>query len=371
MKIAKQNNVMKLLNSLRKFVPAVVILTLVGIGCSSPDETTSQTEEAIPVEIQKASLNQTSASFQYSGTVASERTVNLSTKIMGRVTQLDVDEGDYVQQGEVLVRIKDDNLQAQKSQVQASLQEARAGLKNTETNYNRMKALYEKESATKKELDDITTQYEMAKAKVKALEGKLREINDMLEYAVLEAPFNGYVVGKRVDEGDMAGPGQPLIAFEQESRMKVEITVPETQIMNINIGDTVSVDIKAASLKNIIGTVANLNPSGNRASRQFTVEVRLPELDKSSGVKSGMFAQVGLTSVGDPVITVPRSAIIERGQLTGIYTLNGDSEVLLRWIRLGDESGDEVEVLSGLAPGEAYVSKFDGNLREGQKVRTQ
>ena len=371
MKISKQTNVMSLFKSLRGFLPAFVILTLVGVGCSSPDETTSQTEEAIPVEVQKASLTQTSASFQYSGTVASERTVSLSTKVMGRVTQLDVDEGDYVQKGEVLVRIKDDNLQAQESQIQASLQEAKAGLQNTETNYNRMKALYEKESATKKELDDITTQHEMAKAKVKALEGKLREINDMLDYTVLEAPFNGYVIDKRANEGDMAAPGQPLISFEQESQMKVEISVPETQIMNINIGDTVSVDIKAAGLRNLTGTVANMNPSGNRASRQFMVEIRLPKLDKSSGVKSGMFAQVGLTSVGDPVITVPRSAIIERGQLTGIYTLNGDSEVLLRWIRLGDESKDEVEVLSGLAPGETYVSNFDGNLREGQKVRTQ
>lgn len=371
MKIAKQNNLMSLLNILHRLVPALVLLTLVGVGCSSPDETRSQTEETIPVEVQQASLNQTFASFQYSGTVGSERTVNLSTTVMGRVTQLDVDEGDYVKQGEVLVRVKDDNLQAQKSQIEASLQEAKAGLKNTEINYDRLKALYEKESATKKELDDITTQYEMAKAKVKALEGKLREINDMLDYTVLEAPFDGYVVDKRVNEGDMAAPGQPLISFEQESRMKVDITVPETQIMHFDIGDTVSVDIKAAGLRNLTGTVANVNPSGSRASRQFTVEIRLPDLDKSSGVKSGMFARVGLASVGDPIITVPRSAIVERGQLTGIYTLNSDSEVLLRWIRLGNENDEEVEVLSGLAPGEMYVSKFDGILREGQKVSTK
>lgn len=370
-KINKQMKGIKLLNSFGRLLSIFMIFTVVGVACSSAEDDTDQQEEPIAVAVETASLTQKSATYQYSGTVASEHTVNLSTKIMGRVTQLDVEEGDYVQKGDVLVRIKDDNLQAQKNQVEANLLEAEAGLNNAETNYNRFKALYEQESATKKELDDITTKYEMAKAKVKALEGKLREINDMLDYTVLEAPFNGYVVAKRINEGDMAGPGQPLISFEKKDNMKVEITVPETQIARFNMGDEVSVDIKAAGLRNIKGTVSNVNPSGNRASRQFMVEIKLPEMGDDSGVKSGMFAQVGLKSAGDSVVAVPQSAIIERGQLTGLFTLSSDSELILRWVRLGDEYEGNVEVLSGLAPGEKFVSKVDGSLQEGQKVSTQ
>jgi multidrug efflux pump subunit AcrA (membrane-fusion protein) len=117
--------------------------------------------------------------------------------------------------------------------------------------------------------------------------------------------------------------------------------------------------------------VSSVNPSGNRASRQFTVEVRLPDLGRNHGLKSGMFAEVGLASTSDSSLTVPKTAIVERGQLTGLYTLTGDSELILRWVRLGDTNGDRVEVLSGLAPGEKYVSSFESPLREGQKVTAQ
>ncbi|WP_171032909.1 efflux RND transporter periplasmic adaptor subunit [Fodinibius saliphilus] len=362
---------MSFINSYSRMLPVLVILLMLGISCSSSEETEIDPQESVRVSVEKAKARQASNSYQYAGEVTSERTVTLSTKVMGRVSQLDVEQGDYLQKGEVLVRIKDDNLQAQKNQVEARMQEAKAGLKNTETNYNRLKALHEKESATQKELDDISTQYEMAKAKVNALEGKLNEINDMLNYTVLEAPFNGYVVDKRISEGDMAAPGQPLVSFEQEGQMEVEITVPETQISHFNRGDTVSVDIKAAGIQNLMGMVAAINPSGNRGSRQFRLKVRLPELDEEAGIKSGMFARVTRNSKGEPVVTIPQSAIVERGQLTGIYTLSSNNELVLRWIRLGDSNGQNIEVLSGLAAGEQYVSNVDGTLREGQKVSTQ
>lgn len=361
----------KIMNISGRLLSAIVVLTLVGVACSSSEESEMPQDEPISVVTQTADYANSTSSHYFSGTVSSDRTVNLSTKVMGRITQLDVEEGDYAEEGEVLIQVKDDNLQAQKNQVEAGLLEARAALKNTETNYKRIKALYEQESATKKELDDITTQYEMAKAKVKTLESKMQEVNDMLDYTALEAPFNGYVIAKMASEGDMAGPGQPLLTFEKEDVMKVKTTVPESQISLFSLNDTVAVDIKAAGYEDGTGIVRNINQAGNRGSRQFAVEIMLPELDKSSGVKSGMFAEVGITTTRDQAILVPQSAIIERGQLTGLYTLNDESEVVLRWVRLGETTGDKVEVLSGLAAGERYISVVDQPLAEGRKVKTQ
>jgi multidrug efflux pump subunit AcrA (membrane-fusion protein) len=153
--------------------------------------------------------------------------------------------------------------------------------------------------------------------------------------------------------------------------MKAEVTVPETEISLFSLDDTVSVDVKAVGRQQLVGVVSSVNPSGSRASRQFMVEVSLPELSRNHGLKSGMFAEVGLASTSDSSLMVPQTAIVERGQLTGLYTLTGDSEVILRWVRLGDSSGDQVEVLSGLVPGEQYVSSFEAPLREGQKVNAQ
>ena len=360
----------KIMNISGRLLAVITVFTLVGVGCSSSEEAETTKEQPISVVTQTASFAKGTATHRFSGTVTSDRTINMSTKVMGRITELDVEEGDFVKEGDVLVRIKDDNLQAQKSQVESGLLEARAALQNTETNYNRIKNLYEQESATKKELDDISTQYEMGKAKVKTLESKLREVEDMLDYTKLTAPFDGYVVSKRLTEGDMAGPGQPIIAFEQEMKMNVKITVPESEIGLFSLDDTVGVDVEAAGYQGN-GIVSNINQSGNRGSRQFAVEVTLPEQAVTQGVKSGMFAEVGLATEKDRAIVVPQNAIVERGQLTGLYTLNDNSEVVLRWVLLGDSSGENIEILSGLKAGEVYVSKVDRPLSEGQKVSAQ
>lgn len=363
-----RNRIMKLSGRL---ISAVIILALAGSACSSSDESEVQQDRATSVVTKTADFAQGKATHRFSGTVSSDRTTNISTKVMGRITQLDVEEGDFVQKGDMLVRIKDDNLQAQKGQVESSLMEAKAALQNTETNYNRLQNLYEQDSATRKELDDISAEYKMAKARMKSLESRLREIEDMLDYTLLTAPYNGYVVSKMASEGDMAGPGQPILTFEQEDMMKLKVTVPESEISLFSLNDTVSVDIHAAGYNKAEGVVANINQSASRGSRQFSVEIRLPELAEDSGVKSGMFAEIGLATEKGRAIVVPKSAIIERGQLTGLYTLNDDSEVVLRWVRLGDESGDNVEVLSGLSEGETFVASADQQLREGQKVSTQ
>lgn len=354
-----------------RLLSVIVVLTLVGVSCSAPDKSEIQNDQPISVVTQTADLVQSKATHRFSGSVTSDRTINMSTKVMGRITHLDVEEGDFVKEGDVLIRIKDDNLQAQKSQVESSLIEAQAGLQNVETNYNRIKNLYEQESATKKEFDDISTEYEMAKAKIKTLKSRLREIEDMLDYTLLTAPFDGYVVSKMFSEGDMAAPGQPIIAFEQENMMKVKFTVPESAVGLFTRNDTVSVDVTAAGYQNGKGIVTNINQAGNRGSRQFAVEVMLPGLEKQPGVKSGMFAEVGLSTEKNRAILVPQAAILERGQLTGLYTLNDDSEIVLRWVRLGDSNGDKVEVLTGLSEGETFVSSIDQRLHEGQKVSTQ
>jgi len=368
-------NTMKLKSMYRYgvWISLLALLSLTAGACSSTEESDTEAQNIPTVTVSKAGLSETSTAHRFSGTVASRRTVQISTKVTGRVTQLDVEEGDYVSQGEILVRIKDDNLQAQKNQVEARLTEAQAALKNNETNYRRINNLYEKESATQKELDDITTQYESAKANVKALEAKLQEINDLLDYTVLEAPFNGYVVGKHISEGDLAGPGQPLLAFEREGDMKVNLSIPESQIAFFQLNDTVSVYVPAVRAEAMTGIVANVNPSGKRGSRQFGAEIVFPNLDSDSGLKSGMFAEVSLVSQQEQSILVPESAVVRRGQLAGLYTLNDNSEVVLRWIRVGEtDTGDgTVEVLSGLAAGEAYIASFDAPLKEGQKVDAQ
>lgn len=346
----------------------LLVVSFTAVSCGGSSEESVTPDQPVTVELGTATMQPMEAMQKYAGTVASEHTVNLSTKVMGRISELNVEEGDYARKGDVLVQIKDNQIRAQKKQVEANLDQAKANLENVEKNYNRLKALYESESVTQKEFDDMRTQYRSTQAQVQALESKLSEINDMLDYTTLEAPFDGYIVSRNASEGDMASPGRPILGIEKAEGIEVLISVPETEISRFTMQDTVTATVSAAGRQEFKGVVSNINPSATRGSRQFQVEITLIDYSKQSGLKSGMFAEVGVRSVSDSVITVPASAIINRGQLTGLYTLSGDSELMLRWVRLGEQKNNRVQILSGLSAGEQYVTAVDGSLREGLKV---
>jgi RND family efflux transporter MFP subunit len=356
----------------RKILAFTVVLgaTLTLSACGGSEESTTLADDgsAVPVQVAEAEAQSMPQRFRYTGTVQGVRRVPLSTKLMGRVARLTVDEGDRVRQGETLVRIDSNNVQAQKRQVQAQLREARANLQNVETNFERIQALHERESATQKEFDDMKTRYESAQAQVEAMENRLAEINDMLSYAAVTAPIDGYVVEKRIEEGALAAPGHPLLVVETIDALKVVAQVPEYEVNRFAEGDTVAVEIGALD-RTLRGQVTEINPSGSPSSRLFRVQVVL--MDELSGIKSGMYAQVLLQKGETPTTTVPESSLVQRGQLTGLYTVSDDDRAVLRWVRLGSHYDGRVEILSGLRAGERYIARADGRLQDGQKVTAQ
>lgn len=340
-------------------------------SCGEQDTPRDETGTPVAVQVSRATVQHYPQSFQFSGTVKGVRRVNLSTKVMGEITEMPVEKGDRINRGQVLVRIKDASIRAQLQQVKANLSEARVSLENTRTNYKRIEALYEDSSATRKELDDIRTRLEVSESRVAALESKLNEVKDLLNYTVIESPIEGYVVGKFFEKGDLASPGQPLLTVEEVERLEVIASVPESQVGLFSIGDTATVKLPATG-RNFRGQVVTVNPSGDRMTRQFEIKIQLPDgVFSAGGINPGMYARVRLNKGSDEAVMVPKSALLERGQLTGLYTVNDSNELVLRWVRTGRESDGSIEVLSGLNEGETYVTSHEMKLEEGQAVTIQ
>jgi RND family efflux transporter MFP subunit len=310
---------------------------------------------------------------RYSGTLRGNRRVPLSTKMMGTITDLDLDVGDRVRSGQTLARVQSQSVRAQKRQVQARLQEAEAALRNAKTTFDRIKALKEKDSATQKEFDDAQTAYQSAQARVEALKSQLDEINETLAYATITSPIDGFVVEKRAEEGGFATPGRPLLVVESLDDLKAVVQVAESDINRFAVGDSVTVEVGAAGNAQRPGTVTQINPSGNYASRQFEVQVQLRQRpsapNEAQALKSGMYAELLYPMEVSTALTVPETALVHRGQLTGLFTVS-DSTALLRWVRIGETRGDRVEVLSGLRSGETYIADTSPRLVDGQPVHT-
>ena len=290
---------------------------------------------------------------------------------MGFVTKVPVKVGQKVKAGQLLVSINNTDLQAKKAQVEASIIQATAAYKNAKKDYERFTNLFAQQSASQKELDDMTARYEMAKAGLDAAKQMRNEINAQFAYANITAPFSGIITNSFVKEGDMANPGMPLISIEGAQKLQVTAMVSENDITSITNGMQVKVLVK--SLGNTInGTVSEVSLSARNTGGQYLVKIDLEKTNVQ--ILSGMFVNVQFPIEKQQIanktntVLIPESALIREGQLTGVYTLGDNDIAILRWLRIGKKYGNEVEVLSGLSANEPYIVATEGKLYNGAKV---
>ncbi|PNQ72590.1 efflux RND transporter periplasmic adaptor subunit [Hanstruepera neustonica] len=350
----------------------LVALSLTFIGCSGDKKTAvADNNPAINVTVSDVSANNNNPFLAVSGKVQSVNSADLSTRMMGYVTQVPVNVGDTVKKGQLLVAINNADLQAKKAQVEASITEAQAAFTNAEKDYNRFQNLFSENSASQKELDDMTARFEMAKARLEAAKQMRNEVNAQFAYSNITAPFDGVVTSKMIETGDMANPGKPLITVEAPGNFEVMAMVPETEISKIIVNTEVTVLVKSIN-KTLSGKVSEVSTSSKHTGGQYLVKIALNKTD--TNLLSGMFVTVQFPvekQTDNAIVLVPKEALVYNGQLTGVYTVSQTNTAILRWLRLGREYGNKVEVLSGLSADESYIVSAEGKLYNGAKVTIQ
>ncbi|WP_431163022.1 efflux RND transporter periplasmic adaptor subunit [Flagellimonas beolgyonensis] len=353
---------------------AFIALTL-GItlaSCGSDKAQKQDNAPAVPVTVAEVETGDSNTILAGSGQINALNHATLSTRMMGYVESLPVKIGQKVNKGDLLISINNVDLRAKKAQVEASIVEATVAFNNAKKDYERFQNLFNENSASQKELDDMTARYEMAKARLEAANQMKNEVNSQFAYANIRAPFSGVVTNTYIDEGDMANPGVPLVSVESPGGFEVVAKVAEDNIIGIEVGAKALIQVNALGTT-VTGKVTELSASAQNTGGQYLMKVQLDDTDAK--ILSGMYATVRLetenTENSKKVVTVPSEALIQKGQLTGVYTLGQDNVALLRWLRLGETYGNEVEVLSGLSAGETYIVSADGKLFNGAKVTIQ
>ena len=360
---------------MKKYIYTIVFITLsfFTAGCGSDDkEAAADHSTPVVVKVNAVQSNGHNPFITVSGKIQAANSASLSTRMMGFVNKIPVNVGDKVRKGQLLMSINNADLQAKRAQVEANIIEATVGYNNAEKDYNRFKNLIAENSATQKEMDDMTANFEMAKARLEAANQMKNEINAQFTYANITAPFNGIVTNKFIETGDMANPGTPLIAIEAPGNFEVHTMVPESEISQIKSGAEVDVMVKSIN-KKMKGKVTEISTSSKNTGGQFMVKVAL---DKAAeNILSGMFATVRFPTNNKAetsgTILIPAEAIVKRGQLSGVYTVSQSNTAVLRWLRLGRTFGDKVEILSGLSADESYIISAEGKLYNGAKVSIQ
>lgn len=354
------------------YILSILTSTLLLWSCGGDDKKQmADNRPAIAVKTNQVLESNKGPLLSVSGKIQAINAADLSTRMMGYVNKVYVNVGDSVRSGQLLIAINNTDLQAKKAQVNAGITEATAAFNNAQKDYNRFKNLFSENSASQKEMDDMTANFEMAKARLEAANQMKNEVNAQFAYSNITAPFSGVVTSKSVEVGDMANPGQPLLSIEAPGKFKVIAMVPETEISQIKTGTPVQVNVKAIG-KTITGNVTEVSSSAKHTGGQYLVEVALDQTDVD--ILSGMFTTVNFPiekSKTNEMVMLPLHVLVNNGQLSGVYTISENNTAILRWLRLGKTYGDQVEVLSGLSPEETYIVSAEGKLFNGAKVRIQ
>jgi len=361
----------------------LVLASLTFVGCSSDQQTANAAPETVSnvstVSAQSANIPDV---VEAVGTLRAAETSQLAAQMMGNIVEIRVREGDRVQRGQVLAIIDDAQPRAALDRATAADLAAQQDITASESDfalagatYKRYQTLFDKKSVSPQEFDEIKARYqaaqarrEMARAGQSQAKAALQQARTGLAYTHIVAPFDGLVTEKKADVGTLASPGLPIFTVEDLRRYRLEATVNETDLRYVRQGQQTPVRIDALGDCELKGRVVEIVPAADPVSRSFLVKVELPS---DPSLRSGLFGRAQFARGERNVLLIPRTAVVERGQLQGIYVLDQNRIAGLRYITLGKPSAAQVEVLAGLQAGEVLISDPDNRELSGKKIESR
>jgi multidrug efflux pump subunit AcrA (membrane-fusion protein) len=381
-------------------------------GCTAGDERPQPSASArapVPVAVEVVESRDVREAVEAVGTVRSHKQSALSSRIVAVVRAVHVREGDRAAAGQTLVELDDRDVAAQLRHAEAAVAETLAARDETihaiaaadsaveaavaeqelaRATWTRYKRLVDDGLVAAQQYDEVAARYRVASAEaVRARETRASLLARRAQaqaavaraeadrdnariavgYATITAPAAVVVVAKSVEVGNLASPGSVLLTVEEE-RYRLEATVQESDLRRLALGAKAAVTIDALGRVATTGTVGEIVPAADPLSRTFIVKIDLPGL---AGLKSGLYGRARFDVGRRRALTVPRTAITERGQLEAVFVVGDDALAGLRLVKTGRPDGDRVEILAGLSAGERVIVEGVERLADRQPVEVR
>lgn len=293
----------------------------------------------------------------WDGTVEAVNSAILSAQTVARVKELPYDVNDVVEEGAVVVRFSDVEQRSSKRAAQAQIDSAKATYDNAEVNYQRYAAILLKGLVAKAVVDQAQAQRDAAKAALVAAQADWQQIGMQQDYTVVRAPYAGIITRRYVHVGEsvQAGPPapQPLLAIASLKDLRVTVQVPQSAIQAIRRFHTADVLLDGQGGRRVAAGKVTVFPYADPDTHTFAVRLDLSGED--TGLYPGMTVKAAFATGRTQRLLVPVSALVQRGELQGVYVLS-DHGASLRQVRTGYQYGDRIDILSGLGAGERIAA---------------
>jgi RND family efflux transporter MFP subunit len=292
------------------------------------------------------------------GSVQPKKRTEVASQVLATILDVRVRPGDRVNPNDTLVLLDDRELLAQQREAAAALTAAEADLVTRRTDYERAKMLREKGTISAEDFTRLEGAFRVAEAQVTRAREAIGRFDVQLTHTKIVAAGKGLVADRFVDPGDLATPGKPLLVVYDPADLEFHANVPETLAPAIAPGQELAVRIDAAGVA-ARGTVREVVPQAQQASRSVLVKVTLPPTPFAKPLLPGMFGRGEIPVGSADRLWVPKAAVRQVGQLDLVEVANPDGTLTRRFVRAGQEAGDKVEILSGLAAGERVALPAD------------
>ncbi|MFD0762832.1 efflux RND transporter periplasmic adaptor subunit [Lutibacter aestuarii] len=338
-------------------IVGIIILILLKLNYNKQknDEETAVaaiTNDKISVQIDTVKYTVLNLSYKSDGVFTPLQELNLSAEQSGRVAKVYVDIGDNVKIGQALALIKTDELSV-------NLENMRVAYNTAKTNSERYQNAYKTGGVTKQQLDQALMNLENAKANFEQARIKYGD-------ATIKSTINGIVNKRDVEPGTVVNSGTNLFELVNVSKLKLKTTVNETQIVNLQKGDTVTITASVFPEKEFIGIVTFIAPKANSALN-FPIEVEVQN-SKNSLLKAGMYGSINFEVTKNKVLTVNKNAFVGSLSNQEVFVMKPDSTVILKKVISGIISDKNVEIIEGLKLGDRVIISGQINLQNGSKV---
>ena len=333
------------------------------------------------VEMAEVRTGTIGASLTVVGNLIGLQTVDVVPRIGGRLISVNVQLGDAVRRGQLLAKIEDFELVEQVKQAEASLEVARAtirqreaDLKVAELNFERSKNLYGRQLLAKQALDDAESRYfasvaqlDLARAQTQQTSARLEELQITLANTRIVSPVDGFVGRRNADPGAWAAQNAPVVSVVDISRLRLVANVVEKDLRAVTVGDPASVEVDAYPGEVFKGRIARVSPVLDPATRTASMEVEIPNSDNR--LKPGMYARVVLSvEERTDAILVPKTAVVDFEGRRGVWTADADNKATFVPVQIGLEDATQVQIVGGVAAGDRVVTVGGASLRAGDTL---
>ncbi|MBE9191700.1 efflux RND transporter periplasmic adaptor subunit [Gloeocapsopsis crepidinum LEGE 06123] len=404
-----------------------VIATLTSCNTLPSDEASAQQRQSgensqtTPVDVAIAQNGRLTEPPEYTGTTAPAREVSLRSQVTGQVLNVTVDIGDRVNQGQTVARLDDALLvsavnqaeaelaglraavaraQNQVSNAQAQVERSRLELQQAQADLVRQQRLLQEGAVPAQQAEQARTEAQTAAQILRAAQEQVRteqqavaaaqsqvtaqqavvaQARRQQSYARLTAPIAGRVMQRLTEVGNFVQPNTEIVRIGDFSRIQVNVEVSELELASIRQGQNVTVRLDAFPEENFTGQVSRISPAADQTARLIPIQVVIP--NNNGQIGSGLLARVQFETEAIQRVVIPQTALSpntaqgsrQQEQENTIFVVSEgtatEGTVTARSVNIGESANGQVEILSGLQPGERFVARSGGTLTDGATVR--